>query len=88
MDVLVLSLVTNMVIMPENAEMSIKAEVEQELVCLNSEKGTRLMIFQSCGNTKALNIQPVVSHDEVLAMGLTKADMVKALVMEVTGLID
>ncbi|KAG8801874.1 hypothetical protein FRC17_006535, partial [Serendipita sp. 399] len=67
MQVLAMSLVTNMVVM-SSGDQKVRAEVERELNGLDHE---------------AHGATSVVSHDEVLAMGLAKAELVKALVVEI-----
>ncbi|PVF98242.1 inosine guanosine and xanthosine phosphorylase family protein [Serendipita vermifera] len=67
MEVLALSLVTNMVVMPETAGTGVRADVLRELTDCSSNNP----------------IADVVSHDEVLAMGIIKADLMKSIVVEV-----
>jgi purine-nucleoside phosphorylase len=90
MEVLVLSLVTNEVAIPEMIR-SVKAEVEAE-VChswslCRSWASTHQWLYQLAG--KPLDIMPVkvVSHEEVLIMGMAKAGVVKSLVERVVTLI-
>ncbi|KAK7449234.1 Purine nucleoside phosphorylase [Stygiomarasmius scandens] len=69
MDVMVLSLVTNMVVIPEKYA-SVREEVEAELA----------------GRPIKAAIDEVVSHEEVLALGKEKGDLMKALVEKVIQL--
>jgi len=69
MNVIVLSLVTNAVVIPEKYR-SIKEEVAAELA----------------GNPMQLKEPEVVSHEEVLAVGTKKADVMKALVERIVEL--
>ncbi|PCH37419.1 inosine guanosine and xanthosine phosphorylase protein [Wolfiporia cocos MD-104 SS10] len=71
MDVLVLSLVTNAVVIPETYR-SIKAEVEAELA----------------GRPVVQPPPAVVSHEEVLAVGKQKAEVMKSLVARVLSMLD
>ncbi|CAG7853889.1 Putative purine nucleoside phosphorylase Short=PNP; AltName: Full=Inosine phosphorylase; AltName: Full=Inosine-guanosine phosphorylase [Serendipita indica DSM 11827] len=71
MDVLVLSLVTNAVVIPIGEKQGVKKEVERELA----------------GMKYGDSDEKVVSHDEVLAMGIYKAEVVKQLVMSVVQMI-
>ncbi|KAG8759468.1 hypothetical protein FRC14_005849 [Serendipita sp. 396] len=82
MQILALSLVTNMVVI-SSADQGVRAEVERELV------GERVIAYAVTDTVQNTEIQEshepttVVSHDEVLATGLAKAELMKALVVEV-----
>jgi len=69
MNVLVLSLVTNFVVIPEKYR-SIKEEVAAELA----------------GRRVEVPVLPVVSHEEVIARGREKAEMMKRLVARIVDL--
>lgn len=70
MNVVVMSLVTNFVVIPDRYR-SIREEVEAELL----------------GKAVELPQEPVVSHDEVLAVGREKAELMKKLVESIVELI-
>jgi len=71
MNVLVLSLVTNFVVIPDKYR-SMKEEVAAELA----------------GKRVELPVTPVVSHEEVIAKGKEKADVMKRLVARIVDLAD
>lgn len=91
MEVLVLSLVTNSVVMAQKE--SIKAEVEAQLVCQMFVEGqilrTEEMKFQagSINNEGGVHVEKVVSHEEVLNAGNDKAADVRALVTAIVELV-
>jgi len=70
LNVVVMSLVTNFVVIPDKYR-SIREEVEAELL----------------GKAIELPVEAVVSHDEVLAVGQEKAELMKKLVESIVELI-
>ena len=91
MEVLVLSLVTNSVVMAQKE--TIKAEVEAQLVGQMFVEGqiltTEEMKFQagSINNEGGVHVENVVSHEEVLNAGNDKAADVRALVTAIVELV-
>jgi len=91
MEVLVLSLVTNSVVMAQKE--SIRVEVEAQLVCQMFFEGQILTIeeikFQagSINNEVGVHVEQVVSHEEVLNTGNDKAADVRALVTAIVELV-
>ncbi len=89
LEVLVLSLVTNMVVIPDKYR-SIREEVEAEVgasrpsihSCLSS-----LLRGQLAGKAVARRAEEVVSHEEVLLIGKQKAEVMKSLVEKIVDLI-
>jgi purine-nucleoside phosphorylase len=67
--VLVLSLITNEVVLSGDATRSIKAEVQAEL------RGEKVEV----------PVSAVVSHEEVLAMGKAKSEVMRSLVEAIVG---
>jgi len=84
LNVMVLSLVTNFVVIPETYR-SIKEEVKAE-VRIMSNGGCLciyMLVYQLQGKKVELPIEQVVSHDEVLAIGKEKAGVLMKLVANV-----
>ena len=85
LEVIALSLVTNPVIIPDTYR-SIKAEVKAEVspipLSTYPEKSVyRFLCFiQLAGEIVEDPPQPAVSHDEVLRVGLSKAEVIRAIV--------
>jgi purine-nucleoside phosphorylase len=81
MEVLALSLVTNMVTMCHDG--GVKAEVQAELVSSILPPFVYSNTFQAGLPTQLPGDGHVVSHSEVLETGIAKAEIVKALVISV-----
>lgn len=91
LNVMVMSLVTNFVVIPDTYR-SIRDEVEAEVrfnLQLSSESNhnDNLMCLQLSGKPVELPEAQIVSHEEVLAVGQEKADLMKKLVERVVELI-
>lgn len=87
MNVLVLSLVTNFVVIPEKYR-SIKEEVAAEVGVAHTADSRTLtpITSQLAGRRVEVPVLPVVSHEEVIARGREKADMMKRLVARIVDL--
>lgn len=86
MEVLVLSLVTNFVIIPPSYR-SIREEVEAEVSLLSPRHKLVIKIKQLAGQPVVLPASQVVSHQEVLTVGKQKAEVMKSLVQRVVELL-
>ena len=90
LEVLVLSLVTNAVVIPDKYR-SIKAEVEAEvrlrLLSRGSRRAFNEMGGQLAGKAVARVEEATVSHEEVLLIGRAKAEVMKGLVEKIVELI-
>jgi purine-nucleoside phosphorylase len=87
--VMVLSLVTNLVVVSPSYK-SIREEVEAEVhVFANNSFELRLtcMDSQLAGRPMIARDAQVVSHEEVLAVGSEKAEVMKSLVQRVVELL-
>lgn len=87
MEVIVLSLVTNKVVVDQpKGSLSVKDEVEAEV----SDTQSRCVIpetgLQLAGRTVSKDVEVVVSHEEVLQMGKAKAEVMRQLVEEICNL--
>jgi len=93
MEVLVLSLVTNSVVMAQKEGIKTEVEAQLELVCQMFFEGqiltTEAIKFQagSISNEVGVHVEQVVSHEEVLNAGNDKAVDVRALVTAIVELI-
>lgn len=89
LEVIVLSLVTNMVVIP-NKYRSIKEEVEAEVSDLSIVPplgSFKLIYAQLAGRPVVRQEEVVVSHEEVLLIGREKAEVMKGLVEKIVELI-
>jgi len=86
MEVLVLSLVTNFVIIPPSYR-SIREEVEAEVSLSSPCHKLVIKIKQLAGQPVVLPASQVVSHQEVLTVGKQKAEVMKSLVQRVVELL-
>ncbi len=85
LNVMVLTLVTNAVVIPDHR--SIKAEVKAEVCPSQSPFFQLLTIPKLAGQTVEEPPVEVVSHEEVLMAGRQKADVMKRLVERIIQLI-
>lgn len=84
LNVMVLSLVTNFVVIPETYR-SIKEEVQAEVCASNDKPSKTLIPFQLAGKKVEQPVAETVSHEEVLAIGTEKAGVLMKLVENVVN---